>query len=166
MREKVSAEEKVRVVLEGLRGEESIAPLCRREGIPSNLYYRWSKEFLEAGKKLLAGDDTKREATSNEVSELRAENEQLKQAVAEMLLKNRFLKKNIERAGFLEQRYMRQSGAEKLETIRLVEQSELSVTATPAPAVRLPDAPGPCRLPVDAPGPECGSSAVSSVVRE
>ena len=91
-RKKYSAEEKVRIVLEGLRGEESIAALCRREGIPSNLYYRWSKEFLEAGKKRLAGD-TKREATSSEVSELRAENEQLKQAVAEMLLKNRFLKK-------------------------------------------------------------------------
>ena len=93
-RKKYSAEEKVRIVLEGLRGEESIAALCRREGIPSNLYYRWSKEFLEAGKKRLAGD-TKREATSSEVTDLRAENEQLKQAVAEMLLKNRFLKKTL-----------------------------------------------------------------------
>ena len=91
-RKKYSAEEKVRIVLEWLRGEESIAELCRREGIPSNLYYRWSKEFLEAGKKRLAGD-TKREATSSEVTDLRQENEQLKQAVAEMLLKNRFLKK-------------------------------------------------------------------------
>ncbi len=91
-RKKYSAEEKVRIVLEGLRGEESIAALCRREGIPSNLYYRWSKEFLEAGKKRLAGD-TKREATSSAVTDLRAENEQLKQAVAEMLLMNRFLKK-------------------------------------------------------------------------
>jgi transposase len=93
-RKKYSSEEKVRIVLEGLRGEESIAELCRREGIPSNLYYRWSKEFLEAGRKRLAGD-TKREATSSEVTELRAENEQLKQAVAEMLLKNRFLKKAL-----------------------------------------------------------------------
>ena len=93
-RKKYSAEEKVRIVLEGLRGEESIAVLCRREGIPSNLYYRWSKEFLEAGKKRLAGD-TKREATSNEVTELRLENDQLKQAVAEILLKNRFLKKTL-----------------------------------------------------------------------
>ena len=75
-RKKYSSEEKVRIVLEGLRGEESIATLCRREGIPSNLYYRWSKEFLEAGKKRLAGD-TKREATSSEVSDLRQENEQL-----------------------------------------------------------------------------------------
>jgi len=81
-RKKYSAEEKVWVVLEGLRGEESIAALCRREGIPSNLYYRRSKEFLEAGKKRLAGD-TRREATSNEVTELRQENDQLKQAVAE-----------------------------------------------------------------------------------
>ena len=80
-RKKYSSEEKVRIVMEGLRGEESIAALCRREGIPSNLYYRWSKEFLEAGKKRLAGD-TKREATSSEVTELRQENEQLKQSVA------------------------------------------------------------------------------------
>ena len=93
-RKKYSAEEKVRVVLEGLRGEESIAELCRKEGIPSNCHYRWSKEFLEAGKKRLAGD-TKRDATSSEVIELRQENEQLKQAVAETLLKNRFLKKTL-----------------------------------------------------------------------
>ena len=93
-RKKYSAAEKVGAVLEGLRGEESIAELCRKEGIPSNLYYRWSKDFLEAGKKQLAGD-MKREATSSEVIELRAENEQLKQAVAEMLLKNRFLKKTL-----------------------------------------------------------------------
>src|SRR6516165_4648716 len=67
-----SAEEKIRIVLEGLRGEESIAELCRKEGINQNLYYRWSKEFLEAGKKRLAGD-TAREATSDEVKELKAE---------------------------------------------------------------------------------------------
>ena len=89
---KYSAEEKIRIVLEGLRGEESIAELCRREGISPNLYYKWSKEFLEAGKSRLAGD-TKREATSNEVGALRQENEQLKQVVAELLLKNRKLKK-------------------------------------------------------------------------
>ena len=91
-RRKYSAEEKIRIVLEGLRGEESIAELCRREGISPNLYYKWSKEFLEAGKSRLAGD-TKREATSNEVGALRQENEQLKQVVAELLLKNRKLKK-------------------------------------------------------------------------
>ncbi len=67
-----SAEEKIRIVLEGLRGEDSIAELCRREGINSNVYYRWSKEFLEAGKKRLSGD-TAREATSDEVKQLRSE---------------------------------------------------------------------------------------------
>ena len=74
-----SAEEKIRVVLEGLRGEDSIAELCRREGINSNVYYRWSKEFLEAGKKSLSGDAA-REATSDEVKELRAESAALKEA--------------------------------------------------------------------------------------
>ncbi len=92
-RKKYSAEEKIRVVLEGLRGEDSIAELCRREGIAPNMYYKWSKEFLEAGKARLTGD-TKREATSSEVMGLRQENEQLKQVVAELLLKNRALKKS------------------------------------------------------------------------
>jgi len=91
-RRKFSSEEKIRIVLEGLRGEESIAELCRREGISPNLYYNWSKEFLEAGKKRLKGD-TKREATSGEVVELRGENTQLKQLVAELSLENRRLKK-------------------------------------------------------------------------
>jgi transposase len=92
-RKKYSAEEKIRIVLEGLRGEESIAELCRREGINPNMYYKWSKEFLEAGKARLTGD-TKRQATSSEVTELRQENEQLKQVVAELLLNNRVLKKS------------------------------------------------------------------------
>jgi transposase len=92
-RRKYSAEEKIRIVLEGLRGEDSVAELCRREGINPNMYYKWSKEFLEAGKARLTGD-TKRQATSSEVSELRQENEQLKQVVAELLLKNRVLKKS------------------------------------------------------------------------
>ena len=92
-RKKYSAEEKTRIVLEGLRGEDSIAELCRREGIAPNMYYKWSKEFLEAGKARLTGD-TKREATSSEVEGLRQENEQLKQVVAELLLKNRVLKKS------------------------------------------------------------------------
>ena len=89
-----SAEEKIRIVLEGLRGEESIAELCRKEGIVQNLYYRWSKEFLEAGKKRLAGD-TAREATSDEVKQLRAEARQLKEALAEVTLENRLLKKSV-----------------------------------------------------------------------
>jgi transposase len=91
-RRKYSAEEKIRIVLEGLRGEESIAELCRREGINPNMYYKWSKEFLEAGKARLTGD-TKREASSNEVSALRHKNVQLKQVVAELVLENRVLKK-------------------------------------------------------------------------
>src|SRR5438105_10146128 len=80
-----SAEEKIRIVLEGLRGEDSIAELCRREGLSPNLYYKWSKEFLEAGKARLTGD-TKRQANSGEVDGLRQENEQLKQVVAELFL--------------------------------------------------------------------------------
>jgi len=93
-RKKYSAEEKVRIVLEGLRGETSIAALCRREGIPSNLYYRWSKDFLEAGKQRLVGD-SERQADSRQVSDMRAELDQLKQLVAELSLKNRVLKKSL-----------------------------------------------------------------------
>lgn len=91
---KYSAEEKIRIVLEGLRGESTIAELCRREGIAESAYYRWSKDFLEAGKSRLAGD-TKREATSAEVSSLRSQNDQLKQLVAELVLDNRVLKKSL-----------------------------------------------------------------------
>ena len=93
-RRKFSAEEKIRIVLEGLRGEESIVELCRREGIVQNLYYRWSKDFLEAGKKRLAGD-TARAATSDEVKDLRREASALKEVVAELTLENRLLKKNV-----------------------------------------------------------------------
>ncbi len=93
-RRQYSAEEKIRIVLEGLRGEESIAELCRREGINTNIYYRWSKEFLEAGKKRLAGD-TAREATSDEVKNLRGETRVLKETVAELLMENRLLKKSM-----------------------------------------------------------------------
>ena len=93
-RKKYSAEEKVRIVLEGLRGEEKIAELCRREGIHQNMYYKWSKEFLAAGKQRLVGD-TRRDADSQEVEEMRSENEQLKAVVAELTLKNRVLKKSL-----------------------------------------------------------------------
>jgi transposase len=93
-RKHYSAEEKIRIVLQGLRGEDSIAELCRREGINQNLYYRWSKEFLEAGKKRLAGD-TAREATSEEVRSLRREALVLKEVVAELTLENRLLKKSV-----------------------------------------------------------------------
>src|SRR6266436_9718277 len=87
-RRRFSVEEKVRIVLEGLRGEQSVAELCRKEGLAPNLYYRWSKEFLEAGKRRLVGDTT-REATSTEVADLRKENARLKQLVAETVLENR-----------------------------------------------------------------------------
>ena len=93
-RKHYSAEEKIRIVLEGLRGEDSIAELCRREGIAQNLYYRWSKDFLEAGKKRLAGD-TARAATSDEVNGLRREATALKEAVADLTLENRLLKKSV-----------------------------------------------------------------------
>ena len=95
---KYSAEEKIRIVLEGLRGEESIAEICRREGINPNLYYNWSKEFLEAGKKRLQGD-TKREANSGEVNGLRRENDELKQIVAEQTVQLRVLKKSLNGMG-------------------------------------------------------------------
>jgi transposase len=81
-----SAEEKIRIILEGLRGEQSIADLCRREGIHTSIYYKWSKAFLEAGKRQLTGD-TIREAGSEEVNEIRSENEALKQLFAELSLR-------------------------------------------------------------------------------
>ena len=93
-RRQYSAEEKIRIVLDGLRGEDSIAALCRREGIAEGLYYSWSKEFLEAGKKRLAGD-TARQATGNEVKALRSEARNLKEALAEQMLENRLLKKSM-----------------------------------------------------------------------
>jgi transposase len=97
-RRRFSVEEKVRIVLEGLRGEQSVAELCRRESLAPNLYYRWSKEFLEAGKKRLLGDTT-REATAPEVKALRDENGRLKQVLAETVLENRLLKKNVTGSG-------------------------------------------------------------------
>lgn len=93
-RKQYSAEEKIRIVLEGLRGEDSIAALCRREGIAESLYYSWSKEFLEAGKKRLAGD-TARQANTGEVSELRREMRDMKELVADLALENRLLKKSM-----------------------------------------------------------------------
>ena len=93
-RKQYSAEEKIRIVLDGLKGEESIAELCRRESIAQSLYYSWSKEFLEAGKKRLAGD-TARAATSAEVKDLRREARDLKEVVAEQALELRLLKKSM-----------------------------------------------------------------------
>jgi len=97
-RKQYGAEEKIRIVLEVLRGEESIAALCRREGIAESLYYNWSKEFLEAGKKRLAGD-TARAATADEVKVLRKETRDLKEVVAEQALELRLLKKCMVRPG-------------------------------------------------------------------
>lgn len=97
-RKQHAAEEKIRIVLEGLRGEDSIAALCRREGIAESLYYSWSKEFLEAGKRRLSGD-TARAATTDEVKALRQEARTLKEVVAEQALELRLLKKSMTAAG-------------------------------------------------------------------
>ncbi len=97
-RKQYSAEEKIRIVLDGLRGEVTIAELCRREGIAESLYYSWSKEFLEAGKRRLAGD-TARSATTNEVKDLRREARELKEVVAEQALELRLLKKSMSEDG-------------------------------------------------------------------
>ena len=101
-RQTYSAEEKIRIVLAGLRGEESILALCRREGISESLYYGWSKEFLEAGKRRLSGD-TARQATSPEVKDLRAESSALKECVADLTLENRLLKKSMTGNGEFEE---------------------------------------------------------------
>ena len=93
-RRRYSTEDKIRIVLSGLRGEDSIAELCRKEGIAQGLYYSWSKEFLEAGKKRLAGD-TARAATSDEVRSMRGQTQALKEAVADLMLENRLLKKSM-----------------------------------------------------------------------
>lgn len=93
-RKSYSSEEKIRIVIEGIRGEFSIAELCRKENIAQTLYYKWSKDFMEAGKRRLSGD-TKREANTTEVVELKGENTSLKELVAELSLENRFLKKNL-----------------------------------------------------------------------
>ena len=93
-RKRYSSEEKIRIVLAGLRGEDSIAELCRQEGIAQGMYYSWSKEFLEAGKKRLAGD-TARQATSSEVISLKREAQDLKEVVAEQTLELRLLKKSM-----------------------------------------------------------------------
>ncbi len=89
-----SAEDKIRIVLDGLRGDDTIAELCRKEGIAQSLYYVWSKEFLEAGKRRLAGD-TARAATTDEVKDLRRESSALKECVADLTLENRLLKKSM-----------------------------------------------------------------------
>jgi transposase len=93
-RRNYSSEEKIRIIIEGMRGEMTIAELCRKEGLSQGLYYKWSKDFMEAGKKRLSGD-TMREANTSEVKELKDENRSLKELVAELSLDNRDLKKNL-----------------------------------------------------------------------
>jgi|ERR1035438_5341038 transposase len=89
-----STEEKIRIVIEGLRGEESVANLCRKYGINDSIYYKWSKDFLEAGKKRLSGD-TERNANASEVQDLKKENDNLKKALADLYLHNDLLKKSL-----------------------------------------------------------------------
>ncbi|MBL4879620.1 MAG: IS3 family transposase [Hyphomonas sp.] len=122
-----SSEDKIRIVLEGLRGDDSIAELCRKEGIAQSLYYTWSKEFMEAGKRRLAGD-TARAATTDEVRDLRREARDLKECVADLILENRLLKKKHDRGWG--RRRMRYPASEKLEIIRIVEQSHLPAKRT------------------------------------
>ena len=126
-RKHYSSEEKIRIVLDGLRGEDSIAELCRREGISQGIYYKWSKDFMEAGKKRLAGD-TARAANADEVKELRREAKDLKEVVAEQTLELRLLKKSMTGDGGRPR--MRYPASEKLEIIRLVEESHLSARLT------------------------------------
>ena len=123
-RKRHSSEEKIRIVLDGLRGESSIAELCRREGIAEGLYYAWSKEFLEAGKRRLAGD-TARAATSGEVKDLRREAQELKAVVAEQALELRLLKKSMIADGGRGMRYPSPRSWRGL-----VEQSHLQVRRT------------------------------------
>ena len=92
------SEEKIRIIIDGMRGEMTIAELCRREGISQGIYYKWSKDFMEAGKKRLTGD-TMREANTSEVKDLKDENSSLKELVAELSLENRTLKKNLHGEG-------------------------------------------------------------------
>ena len=93
-RKSYNSEEKIRIIIDGMRGENSIAELCRKEGISQGIYYKWSKDFMEAGKKRLNGD-TLREANTTEVNDLKNENSSLKELVAELLLENRHVKKNL-----------------------------------------------------------------------
>ena len=93
-RRRFTAEEKIRIVLEGLRGEISISELCRREGIAASIYYKWSKSFLEAGKNGLTRAIL-RDATTDEIKKLKSENEDLKKAVAELMLDNMRYKKSL-----------------------------------------------------------------------
>ena len=114
-----SSEQKLVIVMEAQRGEYSIAELCRKHGISQATFYKWNKEFMEAGKKRLSGDTT-REATSDEVAELRNKNKELKELVADLLLENNILKKKYRQAGLNEKyvKYMKLTAQEKREVIK------------------------------------------------
>src|SRR6202140_2575070 len=127
-RRQYSAEEKVRIVIAGVRGEDGIAELCRKEGINQNLYYRWSKDFLEAGKKRLAGDSA-REATSDEVKTLPAGTGQLKKRLAGLMMENRVLKKSARGDGEADRDYVAERGG--FEPSRLFRRSRGAVAHHP-----------------------------------
>ena len=112
-----------------MRGEMSVAELCRKESITQSTYYKWTKDFMEAGKKRLNGD-TLREANTSEVNELKSENQSLKELVAELSLEKKILKKKLEVRGLKKKKHMHYTQNEKYEIIRLVEQSELGVIRT------------------------------------
>jgi transposase len=128
-RKAYNSEEKIRIVIEGIRGELSIAELCRREGIHQANYYKWSKDFMEAGKHRLNGD-TMREVNTSEVQGLKGENASLKELVADLSLEVRDLKKKHWLTRVKRKKYMHYSQNEKMEIIRLVEQSDLGVIRT------------------------------------
>lgn len=93
-----SSEQKILIVMEALRGEDSVAAICRKHGIAESVFYKWNKEFLEEGKRRLSGDTT-REATSDEVAELRKENQKLKEMVADLMLRYDIVKKSLDYLG-------------------------------------------------------------------
>ncbi|WP_376781271.1 MULTISPECIES: IS3 family transposase [Sphingobacterium] len=126
-----TAEQKILIVMEALRAENSIAEICRNHSINESQFYKWNKEFLEAGKKRLEGDVT-REATSDEVAELRKENARLKEMVADLVLRLRYRKKKLGSAGLTDKykKHMRLSAGEKMEIIQTVTRSEIGVKRT------------------------------------
>ncbi|MGV0922493.1 IS3 family transposase [Empedobacter tilapiae] len=126
-----TAEQKILIVMEALRAETSVAELCRKHGIQESTFYKWNKEFIEAGKKRLSGDTT-REATSDEVAQLREENRRLKESVADLVIRYDINKKKFGNSGIVYKyrKYMRLSGEEKLEIINIVTRSEIGVNKT------------------------------------
>ena len=123
-----TSEQKVLIVMEGIRGEQSIAELCRKYGISDSTYYKWNKEFIEAGKARLDGDIV-REATSDEVKELRQENIRLKETLADLVVRYDVVKKKLKthRISPMHELYIRYSAEEKETIVLSVKRSELSI---------------------------------------